>query len=203
MWPFVHHVPAKRTSVNRKKGTIETKCLSVTKEVYEDFLVNKVIPAICDKFPRTRSRGKDVIYIQHDNPNSHRVGELFNQACDANNRLSIRLKEQPANSPDTNVLDLGLFRVLQSSAWKLKRASNIDGLIDQVMQTWEAYDPRLLDRVWYTHQTVLDAIIKHNGSNSFDIPHVGKDALQRNHSLPDHFPVSEGARAVLDDHRLI
>ena len=85
MWPFVHKVPAKRTSVNQKKGTIETKCLSVTKEVYEDFLVNKVIPAICDKFPRTRSRGKDVIYIQHDNPNSHRVGELFNQACDANN----------------------------------------------------------------------------------------------------------------------
>ena len=85
MWPFVHKVPAKRTSVNQKKGTIETKCLSVTKEVYEDFLVNKVIPAIWDKFPCTRSRGKDVIYIQHDNPNSHRVGELFNQACDANN----------------------------------------------------------------------------------------------------------------------
>jgi len=203
IWPFVHKVPAKRTSVNRPRGTIETKTLSVTKEVYEDFLVNKVIPAIHDKFLHSRLREKDIVYIQHDNPNTHRVGELFKEACDGHNRISIQLKEQPANSPDTNVLDLGLFRALQSNAWKLKRASNIDGLIDQVTETWDAYDPTLLDRVWFTHQTVLDAIIKDNGGNNFDIPHVGKGVLQRNHNLPDHFPVSEGARAVLDDHRLI
>ncbi len=48
-WPFVVQVAAKPNSKNRPKETMETKPLRVTKEVYREYLIDKIIPAICDK----------------------------------------------------------------------------------------------------------------------------------------------------------
>jgi hypothetical protein len=46
MFPFVERVAAKRSSKNRKKGTIESKVLPVNKNQYRDFMITKVLPAI-------------------------------------------------------------------------------------------------------------------------------------------------------------
>jgi len=55
LWPFVEKVPAKRNSKRRPKGTMETKCLSVTASVYQEYLINKVLPAIYAKWPRSHA----------------------------------------------------------------------------------------------------------------------------------------------------
>ena len=44
-------VPAQRGSINRPRGTLETKSVIVTREVYLDMLINELIPAILVKFP--------------------------------------------------------------------------------------------------------------------------------------------------------
>jgi len=85
----------------------------------------------------------------------------------------------------------------------MKRGRDIDELITNVEACYNNYDPRVLNRVWFSHQTVLDSIINHHGDNCFDIAHVQKDVLERNGFLPHHFGVSDGARAVLEEHRLI
>jgi hypothetical protein len=39
-------------SRNRPRGTLETKPISVTKEVYKKFILEKVLPAIEEKWPQ-------------------------------------------------------------------------------------------------------------------------------------------------------
>ena len=44
------------------------------------------------------------------------------------------MEAQSAKSPDTNVLDLLLFRALQAKQWTLGSETTIDGLVAQVLQ---------------------------------------------------------------------
>jgi len=71
IWPFVEKVPAMRNSKNRPKGTLETKQVSVTTEVYVDMLINKLLPAIEAKWPKGTLR-KLLIRIQQDNASPHK-----------------------------------------------------------------------------------------------------------------------------------
>ena len=93
-----------------------------------DFMVNKVIPAIHERWP---DEGK-IIYIQQDNAPSHVKShdeDLLNAI--ALTGRDIRILQQPPNSPDMNVLDLGFFRSLQSFTDQLN-PKTIDELIDRL-----------------------------------------------------------------------
>jgi len=70
IFPFVTKDLAKRTSVNRAAGTLITKPISsVNREVIRKFLLEKVIPAIKEKWPRDAIH-KPII-IQQDNARCH------------------------------------------------------------------------------------------------------------------------------------
>jgi hypothetical protein len=70
VFPLVDKVPAKRSSANRIARTLETKPISsITKEVSRMFLINKVLPAIKEKWPREHVH--ETIYIQQDNALCH------------------------------------------------------------------------------------------------------------------------------------
>ncbi|XP_051145930.1 uncharacterized protein LOC127261677 [Andrographis paniculata] len=69
IFPFTEKVPAQRNSKNRTIGTIVTKPLeSITKKVTKKLLINKVIPAIKEKWPTNRDKN---ITIQQDNAKQH------------------------------------------------------------------------------------------------------------------------------------
>ncbi|VFQ68959.1 unnamed protein product [Cuscuta campestris] len=69
---FTETVEAKRRSKNRAKGVLEVKPIkAVTKQVIKDMLINKVIPAIQEKWPRNLSKN---IHIQKDNARPHIQG---------------------------------------------------------------------------------------------------------------------------------
>eukprot|EP00977_Amphora_coffeiformis_P019360 scaffold7181_cov146-Amphora_coffeaeformis.AAC.3 len=107
--------------------------------------------------------------------------------------VEFHLVEQPPRSPDTNVLDLGFFASLQARAWKLKRAKDIDGLIDNVLKAWDDYDPITLNRIWLSHQACMQEIIVHNGANDYKVPHQQKRVLEREGRLPTTIPLHEDA----------
>ncbi|XP_042063519.1 uncharacterized protein LOC121807370 [Salvia splendens] len=68
-FPFTKQVPAKRSSKNRKAGTLETKPIeSITKDVTRDCLINKILPAIIAKWPDGATK---VLKIQQDNARPH------------------------------------------------------------------------------------------------------------------------------------
>ncbi|RHY05968.1 hypothetical protein DYB25_011449 [Aphanomyces astaci] len=49
-WAFTEQVPAQTNSRNRPAGTLVTKCVNVTADVYHRFVMDKVIPAVKKKW---------------------------------------------------------------------------------------------------------------------------------------------------------
>jgi hypothetical protein len=128
MFPFVTEKPAERRSGNRARGTMETKPLNVTRLVSREFLIQKVLPAIKEKWP-LEDRWSP-IFIQQDNAKTHVLPNdpEFLEAAAAGG-WNISLICQPPNSPDTNILDLGLFAALQSLFQKKSPTSILDILM--------------------------------------------------------------------------
>jgi hypothetical protein len=90
---------------------------------------------------------------------------------------------QPANSPDMNILDLGLFSSLQSMTDRLV-SNNLDELIHNVKQQYDAYDADKINRVFLTLKSCLIEVMKVGGGNGYKIPHMYKDGLERAGDLP-------------------
>ena len=200
IWPVTETVRAKVKSKNRPAGTMETKSRPLDKAFYKEIVLHKVLPAAVEKMRPGRTTlsrwSRKIIRIQHDNPYTH-----FNESdpdwqifsVSTHEDIEFHLVEQPARSPDTNVLDLGFFNSLQAATWKLKRANTIDGLIANVIQAWTDYNPETLNRIWLSHQAVMDEIIQSNGGNDFNLPHKRKSVLEGQHALPTSFALTEDA----------
>jgi hypothetical protein len=122
---------AQRRSVNRPVGTLVVKQItSITRDVIRDFMINKVLPAIREKWPREEIN--QPIFIQQDNAPSHlEVNDpVFCEAA-KQGEFDIRLIGQPPNSPDMNILDLGFFRAIQSIQYK-KHGKTVEDLVPVV-----------------------------------------------------------------------
>ena len=192
-WPFVEQVVAQRTSVNRPAGTVETKPVSVTLTKYREFLVEKVLPAIKEKWP---CRNRNIV-IQQDGASSHITQDDPEfVAAATQGHWNVTILTQPAQSPDTNLLDLTFFRAMQSSQWNHGFANEINGLIAQVMRAYDNFPPRKIDFGFLTLASCLDEIICSNGDNSYSIPHMGKERHLRAGTLPVQVEASPNAIAV-------
>jgi hypothetical protein len=200
MWPFIERVAAQRNSSNRPAGTIETKCVTVTKQVYREYMIEKVIPAIKEKWPNQQEL-KDGLIVQQDGAKTHHRDEDPAWAAAARNDsrvggCCITLSTQPANSPDTNLCDLSFFRALQSNQWNHGYAATVDGLIEQVLTAFEEFDPRSLEFGFLTHQCCLNKILESRGRNTYKIPHIGKKSLLAKGILPHRIKVSTASMVV-------
>ena len=102
--------------------------------------------------------------------------------------MDIRIINQPPNSPDMNVLDLGFFNSLQSLAYGTISGS-IDELIANVQKEFNEYDPSTLNRVFLTLQGYLIEVMKDGGGNRYKIPHMDKDRLEALGMLPKSLTV--------------
>lgn len=150
IWPFVERVRAQRSSVNRPAGTWETKPIKVKKDNYRQMMVNKLVPAIRQKWPAEDRRC--VVRLQQDNATPHGkmssdpwIKEWEELCMNAQARVKIQIVEQPANSPDTNVDDLGFFRALQSTYWQQTLATTVEELIASVEKAFREYEPERLN----------------------------------------------------------
>jgi hypothetical protein len=122
IWPFVERVGVQRGSVNHPAGTWETKPVSVTAKRYWEFLIEKVLLAIKARWGTrcNNPTGQGIITHQAEwscipcHRNSQKLGK-------------IKLLTQPAQSPDTHLLNLSFFRALQSSQWDHGFANEING----------------------------------------------------------------------------
>ena len=93
---------------------------------------------------------KTSVVIQIDGAKPHIKGSIQSAiatACNANG-FSTALRQQPANSPDFNVLDLGFFSSLQKKAAALKEGAEISDLVGAVETAFWEQDPQVLEGVW-------------------------------------------------------
>ncbi len=175
-WPFVVQQAAKRNSKNRPAGTMETKSIRVTKEVYREFLLKKIIPAIRQKWPLSyfddHLDHSKTIWIQQDNAKVH-VSPTDAAVVQGGKRFGydIRVKNQPANSPDFNVCDLGLFHALDSMQFKIAKTT-MDGLISAVITSFQEMEMTKINNCFITLQRCISEIIIADGNNNYKIPHM-------------------------------
>ena len=117
IWAFAEESPAICNSKNCPRGTMELKNVSVTKEVFRSYVRNFVLPSIQDRWPCCcvgRNLRRETVMVQFDNCRVHMKPAEFDQIADEfeMNGLEIHSFFQPSNSPDTNVLDLGVFNTI-------------------------------------------------------------------------------------------
>ncbi|XP_021858883.2 uncharacterized protein [Spinacia oleracea] len=145
IFPFTDSVAAKRSPKNRVKGTIETEPVKSFNQIEtKGMLINTLIPPIKEKWPP--HEGENVIFIIQDNP---------------------------TNSPDCNILDLGFFRSIQSLMHK-KMPKTMEDLTGAVTGSFNELHPKTLFNVWMTLQFVANEILKPKGNNDYQLPHNKK-----------------------------
>lgn len=148
------------------------------------FPLTEVVPA---KWPLERST---TIWIQQDNATPHMAlhDEEFRRAA-TQDGFDIHLIAQPPNSPDTNVLDLGFFRAIQSIQHE-QAPRTVDELVEAVKYAYESFDPRKLNHVFLSLQYVMLEIMKVGGCNNYQLPHHAKLRQERMGELPEtvHVP---------------
>ena len=144
---------------------------SITKEHIRAMLITNVLPTIREKWPQGLSKH---IYIQQDNAKPHITHydkEFLEEAM--KDGFHIQLVQQPPNSPDMNVLDLGFFRSIQALQYQ-KVAYNVTQLLRAVNNAFDNLSPQCLRFVFITLQACMIEIMKRQGGFDYHIPHMNK-----------------------------
>ena len=192
IWPVGEWVPAQRNSVNRQRGTLVWKNTSITRDVYRDLLMECLMPAILEKWPEA-DRNRRTLRIQQDGAKSHiQEGDIyFAEFLRAMEELGVKAEffTQAANSPDTNICDLGFFRAIQSHS--LIVGSSEGQLIESVQSAFASYPRQKLNHTWLTLQSCFNQIIEQEGGNDYKIPHMNKQGMERRGELPHVLQVTD------------
>ncbi|XP_074315560.1 uncharacterized protein LOC141651760 [Silene latifolia] len=119
------------------------------------------------------------ISIQQDNDKPH-INEKDKDFLEAatSDGFNIKLTQQPANSPDLNILDLGFFRSIQSLQDEYP-ANTAEELVKNVIEAYEAETARTLDNVWLSLQACMKEIMQKRGHNNYPLQHLAKAAQRR------------------------
>ncbi|GMF45421.1 unnamed protein product [Phytophthora fragariaefolia] len=108
----------------------------------------------------------------------------------------VELRYQPANSPDLNVLDLGLFCAIQARQRK-KIARTLDELIETITESnWEL-PARTINAAFLRLQDSMDQCIQQRGDNAYNPRHMKKAKLEREGRLPLSIRCSDEAAVYL------
>ena len=193
IWPIGKWEPAKRSLKKHAKGTPVWKNQCITRDVYCEYLIQKFLPAVKEKWPTCNAR----IWLQQDGAKSHILEDNveFKEAVDEIG-LNLTVFTQLPNSPDTNILDLGFFRAIQS--FNDDCPANEEELIKLVEKAYGEYPYHKLNHVWLTLQSCLNMIIENNGGNDYKILHMGKESLERRGLLPTVLDVTPAATPWLN-----
>ncbi|KAJ0247163.1 hypothetical protein HA466_0166060 [Hirschfeldia incana] len=183
IFPFAKMQPARRRSRNRPAGTMELKPMtSIKREDIKEFLIEKFLPRIRERWPR-EDFGK-IIYIQQDNARTHvdPTDEDFRAAA-SQQGFDIRLRCQPPNSPDLNILDLGFFNAIQTLQHEVCPKTT-EELVSAVENSFDEYSSTHVNRIFLTLQSCMQEVMKVRGSNNYKIPHLKKAIMEKEGNLP-------------------
>ena len=171
---------AERKSANHEKGEIYEKWGgSVDGEAYLGLIEREVFPAI-DKM--AKDMGIDTVEFQDDNASPHKKvrSEIEEAGKNRVSGIGIEHYKQPPRSPDLNVLDLYVWRVLSAGVNRrlFSKYRNVtkdqDVLWECIQDAWEHdLTPEKIEVAFRLIHPVMECIKDNNGGNNFKIPHSG------------------------------
>lgn len=114
-----------------------------------------------------------LIRLQMDNAGGHggltRINKMKEEMLA---RFNVLLVCQPPNSPESNVLDLGVWRSVQSKVDKMDREQRMDAhqLWATIQRAWDEYgtadDNLALHAIWEKLRDIAEVTIASNGDNN-------------------------------------
>ena len=158
IWAFAKEHSTARNSKNQLAGTMEWHQVSANKNKVHEMLIDNVLPAIDRKWP-VGWRRKTVL-CQQDNASPHLSldnAEFVNSR--KRKRLSIYLVNQPAQSPDLNISDLGLFRLINCLRKKIV-AKNLAELINTVHVAYDNLPVCTINNAYVTLMAQMNKILR-------------------------------------------
>ena len=140
IWPIRKWEPVKQSLKKCAKGTPVWKNQCIKRDVYREYLIQKLLPAIKRRWPMNNGR----IWLQQDGTKSHilEYEEEFKEVVDKIG-LNLTVYTQSPNSPDTNILDLGFFRAIQ--AFNDDCTANEEELIKLVEKALIQFPPEMVE----------------------------------------------------------
>jgi transposase len=179
LWHVGEEKVAQRKSKFHERGDVYYINANMDGDLFLEMVKDKLIPAIIKKCQWAKK-----VIVQLDSAGGHRVGETleaFNK-IGKKSKPPIEFITQPTRSPDTNVLDLGIWNSMKSRVAEVRydrkaTESMNQRIINAVSDMWEDYDPAKLNNIFITLTAVLEEIEKDKGGNSFKQPHTVKDHL--------------------------
>jgi len=210
IYPFITPTAAKRDSKHHRKGDTVLKCYTVDADAYYDMMTRKdgVLDMIKAKLPWMK--GKTII-IQHNGASPHHGKTNVRRLAEAGQAdgWDIKFQTQPAQSPDTNILDLCLFNSMQKQSDHIRghAGNSVEELIESVYQQWDEYDWKKIERAYALLFEVYRAILRKDGSNQFNLAHSDITERQSRGENPCDPVVSEedidrGYRAIAEWHNV-
>ena len=139
-----------------------------------------------------RDRLSRKILVQQDRVKNH-IHEDDKDFNDTLMEQSINaiLYMQAANSPDVNLVDLGVFRAIQS--FNNATPKTEEEMIQAVSAVYDSYLQNNINHTCLTLQCCFNQIIMHKGDNNNNIEHISKERLECIGQLPDVLDVVEDA----------
>ena len=168
IWPIGKWEPAKQSLKKQAKGMPVWKNQCITLDVYHEYLIEKFLPVVKEKWPMHNGR----IWLQQDGAKSHILedGMEFKEVVAKIGR-NLTMYRQLPNSPDTNILNLVFFRAIQSFNDDCP-ANKEEELIKLVEKAYGEYPLHKLNHVWLTLQSCLNMIIENDGGNDYKKNHT-------------------------------
>ena len=199
LWPFAEQIPAQRKSKNRPAGALVWTSYNITRTSFSNMLIEKVLPAIKQKWPRGNGGGK--IRIQMDNATSHQRSTEIKDA-----KIKAKIDElgldcsfyfQPSRSPELNILDLGLFNSLKHSLLKTFTKNKTE-MVDALYKAYNNMEKETIDDIFITLMMVMNQIIEHQGYNNFKIKYINKKRLRAQRKLPVTIKYNGGVNQFME-----
>ena len=196
----------KRESELHKKGDDKWQSANVNADICLEPTMD-VVMAIADEWPHAQWNNPDFkIRIQQEGAEAHTSGRFFENfqctleglVCDGALpfREKIFLDTQPAQSPDLNVDDLGLFAALWAQCERTVAKDALQ-LVSNAKKARDECPAQKINCLFLALQACVNEIIDNQGGNDHKIPHVSKEKLEREGKLPAVLEVSPLAAGLI------
>ena len=171
-WAFTDTVVAQRTSKNRPKGALEVKTIPADKKSVEKMMV-RLSKAIEEKWPPGHSHRTIKVQMDNASPHINENNEAWKKAREGQS-LKIELVRQPAQSPDLNVLDLGIWTSIQALQRKKPIMHTNFELLRGIQKCYAEVPLTKIDSCFVTLQNMLKEVKEAAGGNKFKTPRKRK-----------------------------
>lgn len=172
LWHVGQEKIALKRSKFREKGEVYWVNVNMDGDLFVDMVKTHLIPAVLEKCHWAKK-----VIIQLDSAGGHRINSSVVELNEVGAKCTppIKFRTQACRSPDTNTLDLGTWKSMQSRVVEVKYDRNASESVNQriinaVNDMWAAYPSQKLADIFETLKAVLYEIKAAKGGNSFKQP---------------------------------